>query len=481
MKNISIWSDIKRKKNFKELNKNLEVDICIIGAGITGLSTAYHLINKNLKICIIERNTIASGVSSKTTGKLTYLQDNIYNKLKKYHGLFYTKLYLDSQIDAINMVKSIIENNNIDCNLEQVKSYIFTNSNVKKLNKEIDLLKKLKVNINKTNVMPNKDIIKNSFYVNDTYVFNPIKYLYSLANICINNNIEIYENTNIISIDKENELFICKTKNNTIKSKYVVLATHYPYFLLPFLTPLKTYIEKSYIGAYKVKDYYRYSSINIDKPTISTRYYKDNNINYKIYLTNSHNTCIKDNDSLNFKPLINNNLDYIWSNKDIITNDKLPFIGLVDNNFLIATGYNTWGMSNGSIAGKVLSDIILKKKNKYINLFDPKRNLNIGKVITFPLILSSNIYSFIKSKIIKNKSWYNSNVIFEKRKGKNIAIYIDKNNKKHIVYNLCPHLKCSLIFNEIERTWDCPCHGSRFDIDGNILEGPSNYDIKYKE
>ena len=88
---------------------------------------------------------------------------------------------------------------------------------------------------------------------------------------------------------------------------------------------------------------------------------------------------------------------------------------------------------------------------------------------------------FFKSKIKKNKAWYPNNVIFEKRNGKNVAIYIDEDNKEHIVYNLCPHLKCSLIFNEIEKTWDCPCHGSRFDIDGNSIEGPSNYDIKYKE
>ena len=148
---------------------------------------------------------------------------------------------------------------------------------------------------------------------------------------------------------------------------------------------------------------------------------------------------------------------------------------------LIGTGYNTWGMTNGSLAGKILSDIILKKENKYINLFNPMRKINKGKIINFPLILGSNAYSFIKSKIYKNKKWYPNTVRFEKRNGKNIAIYIDENKKEHIVYNLCPHLKCSLNFNEIELTWDCPCHGSRFDIDGNCIEGPSNYNITYKE
>ena len=149
-------------------------------------------------------------------------------------------------------------------------------------------------------------------------------------------------------------------------------------------------------------------------------------------------------------------------------------------NFLIGTGYNTWGMTNGSLAGKILADIILKKENKYIELFNPKRKLNKGKIINFPIALCSTAYSFIKSKISKNKSWYSNHVKFENRDGVSVAIYIDENNKEHIVRNICPHLKCSLLFNELEHTWDCPCHGSRFDIDGKCLEGPSNYDITYK-
>lgn len=479
MKNISIWKDINKDINYNKLDKNIEVDVCIIGGGITGISVGYHLINKNLKVCIVERNNIGSGITSKTTGKLTYLQESIYKKLNSYHGLNKTKLYLESQIDAINIVKDIIKKHNIDCNLEKVKSYVFTSSNNKNINKDIKILNELGLNIKISNTLPNNKKVNKCYFVENTYVFHPLKYLYSLANICNNNNIDIYEQTNIISIDKEKDYYICKTNNNTIKSKYIVFATHYPYFIFPYLMPFKSYIERSYICSYKVNNNYKYSSISIDKPVISTRYHEDKDI-YKIFLTNSHNLCIKDNIKNNFKNYSNKKIEYIWSNKDIITIDSLPFIGLINKNMLIATGYNTWGMTNGSIAGKVISDIILKNNNKYIELFNPKRGINKGKIINFPLILSSNAYSFIKSKIYKNKKWYSNNIKFEKRNGKNIAIYIDENKKEHIVYNLCPHLKCSLIFNEVEHTWDCPCHASRFDIDGNVIEGPANYNIKYK-
>jgi len=485
MKTISIWSDIEYKDVCPKLEENITTDVLIIGGGLTGISTAYHLIDSNLKVTVVERNTVGSGVTNKTTGKLTYLQENIYSKIKSYHNLDTAKLYLDSQKDAIDLVKNIIEENNIKCDLEKNKSFVFTHSQKDKINKEINVLKELNLPFKETNILPNGKNVLKSFYVDDTYVFHPIKYLYSLKDICLNNKVKIYENTKILKINKEKDYYECQTDNNTIKAKYIVLALHYPYFLHPFWMPLKTYIEKSYIQAFKVDKNYKFNCINIAKPTISSRYHTSDNIDYQIYLRNSHNTSVKENDIENFEGLLRNNKnpDYLWTNNDIITNDSLPFIGSINNDktLLIGTGYNTWGMTNGSIAGKILADIILKKENKYIKLFNPLRSINKGKIINFPIIIGSNTLSFTKSKINKQKNWYSDKVKFETRNGKKIAIYTDENNQEHIVYNLCPHLKCSLIFNEIEKTWDCPCHGSRFDIDGKCIEGPSNYNVTYKE
>ena len=484
-KNESIWL-IPQKQISSKLDKNLDVDVLIIGGGITGINTAYQLLSSNLKVCLVEKNEVGYGVTSRTTAKLTYLQEKIYSKIKLYHNKDKAKLYLDSQKEAIKIARSIIEKERINCNLEQVSSYIFTNDDVESLNKEISLLKQFDIKGKKISRLPTNKIVNDGFCVDDTYVFHPLKYVYALKDICIKRGIDIYENTKILSIDKKDNSYICKTKNNNIKAKYVVSAMHYPYFLLPFLTPLKTYIEKSYIEASKVSKNCKFSAISVSKPTESIRYYSNNKKHYRIYLTNSHNLCIKNNEKKNFKKLMKNKDDnpiYLWSNKDIMTIDALPYIGSIneDNTFLIGTGYNTWGMTNGIIAGKVLADIILNNKNKYIELFNPKRGFNLGKFINFPLVLGSNAYSYIKSKLKKNKDWYNSNVRFENRDGVGVAIYTDEEKKEHIVYNLCPHMKCGLIFNEVEKTWDCPCHGSRFDVDGKCIEGPSNYNITYKE
>lgn len=485
MKNNSIWSEYHEKKNRKSLNEDLEIDVLIIGGGLTGISTAYNLINSNLKVVLVERNKIGLGVTSKSTAKITYLQENIYSKLKIYHNEETSKKYLESQIDAINILTNIIKKNNIECDLEESNSYLFTNKNnkVKKIKTEQHLLNKFGIKT-KIEKLPDGTGSKYAFKVNNTYVFNPIKYLNSLANIIENNNINIYENTKIEKIIKKDNYYLCKTNKNTIKTKYFVLASHYPYFLFPFFMPIKTKLEKSYIKAYQIKESLKFNAINIEKPTESIRYYTNKEKTYKIVLTESHNICIKNNEKENFNKLkkINNEpLEYYWSNIDIVTNDYLPFIGELDNNLLIGTGYNTWGMTNSCIAGKIISDIILNRNNKYIKLFNPKRNINLGKIISFPIIVSSNVYSFIKTKIKLNKSWYRKNIRFETKNGKKVGIYTDKNKKEHIVYTICPHLKCNLIFNEIELTWDCPCHGSRFDIDGKCIEGPSNYNISYKD
>ena len=486
LKNYSIWLDSINKNNYPKLDKNIEVDILIIGGGITGISTAYHLINKGLNVCLVDRNKIGHGISSKTTGKLTILQDLMYTKLSKKHSSSILSQYLNSQKDAIKLVEEIIRENNIDCDFAKQKSYLFasTKEDVTKVKHEEELLKFMKVKTNKETLPIN---IKNYYAisVDEQAYFHPLKYIYGLAKACSNNDIKIYENTKVTKLAKKDDLFFCYVDKYIIKAKKVVLACHYPFFVIPFLFPLKGHLERSYISASKVNEVKCVSGINTSKSSISFRYQTDNLNNYFLYLNNSHNLAFKFNLKNNFNKLLNNiealnfKPEYIWSNIDIITNDYLPYIGLIKENLYIGTGYNTWGMTNGSIAGKLLSDLILNKNNKYKKLFDPKRSSSSICSITTDIFSSAK--PFIQNKLIKNKPYYAKNVIFTKRNGKSVAIYKDENGIEHIVYNKCPHLKCSLIFNEIEKTWDCPCHASRFTIDGEVIEGPSNYNIKFKD
>ena len=444
MKNYSIWQDNVKIKKYPILLNDEKCDVLIIGGGITGVSVLYHIKNTNFKTILVEQNKIGMGTTSRSTGKLSFLQNDLLDKIRTSVGDNKTKLYLDSQIEAIKLVKDIIKKENISCNLEKVNSVLYTNKD-----SEINELRELNNFLSKCNIKTNdttSSLVKNKymFEVSDTYLFHPMKFVSNL----IKNLDNIYENTSIKKIIKENDYYLCYTDKVKIKAKYVIIASHYPYFNLPSMFPIKASLEKSYLSASKYL-FDKVSLISYSNPFISIRTYQD----YLIYLSNSHSinkdTCDKKHFNELLKKLNDLKLkpDYLWSNIDILTNDGLPYIGKIDNNLLIATGYNTWGLATGVLAGKIISDILLKKENKYIDLFDPKRS-NLEQIIGGV----SNTY--------KSISGYVNGMMHSK-------------NKK-----TCTHMGCKLIYNEIENTYDCPCHGSRFNKDGEVIIAPANKKLK---
>lgn len=480
--NKSIWEDGLKLNKIKELKNNIKTDILIIGGGITGISIAYELQNYN--VVLVESNRIGFGVTKNTTGKINYLQETIYADLTKKYSLEIAKKYLNSQVLAIKRLKEIVNKENINCNLKQVESFVFTSTKkeIKKIKQEKMILEKLGVKVKEYH---NQDNFKYAISVKDTYTFHPLKYVYSLKNI-LEKKIKIYENTKVIKLEKENDNYIVYTNNYKIMTKKVIIATHYPYFTLPFIMPLKVNIEKSLLMALKTNKTFNKTYITSKNPCLSIRYFEDKE-KYLIILKNSHNISNHLNNLKNYHDFLSEinkkNISYIWENTDLITVDKMPYIGLLkrnDNNLLIATGFNTWGMTNSVLSSLIIKDIILNKDNEYINLFSPLRTNNIKYIKDYLKNIYYNAKSFLINKLFKNKKWYQNKVIFMKKNGTNIAIYND-GKEKHIVYSTCPHLGCTLIFNEFNKTWDCPCHASKFSIEGKVLKGPSTKDITYKE
>ena len=483
MKNISIWQDtVNDSDKYEALNENIDVDILIIGGGITGCSTFYQFRDDNRKIALVEKNRIDSGASSRSSAKITFLQEDIYTKLNNIFGRDKSYLYYRSQKEALKIVSDIVKNENVDCDFKKSKSYLYTldSLNVKKIDKERNIVSSFREKTTPIKKLPNGMRVEAGFYVNDTYIFHPLKFIKEIVKKSISLNHRVYENTKIIKTEKEDNYFKCYTEKNIIKAKKIVLALHYPYFLLPYLMPLKCYLEKSFLVCSSVKNNYDFNAINIEKPLKSMRYYN----NYLLTVSSSTNLAFASNSRMMLDDLEDStgitNYDYVWSNYDLMTLDHLPLIGVIDDNLILSTGYNTWGNSNGILASTIIKDLINNKYNIYKELFDPRRAFNKQKLVNYPINIFSNLYSFIDSKVNKNKSFYNGNPRFTRINGRAVAIYKDDKGKEHIVYNKCPHLKCSLVFNEVEKTWDCPCHGSRFDLDGKCIMGPSNYDIGYK-
>lgn len=468
---MSLWEKYLTNEKCPSLNNNLEVDTLIIGGGLTGLNTLYFLRNEK-SICLVEANKVGMGVTKATTGKITYLQENILAKVKNAQN------YLKSQREAIKLLKNIIQKENINCDLDKSSSYLIARN--KKENKlliaTISILKKEHISY-ELKKYDNFLTLK----VDDTYVFNPIKYLNHLKKLLKK---YIYEDTKIVNITRKNNYFYAKTSDNyTIKAKRVVIACHYPFFLKPLLLPLNTTIEKSTIVVTREKENKHYNYITLSKPTLSFRFYEDKQNTYGIYLSSSHNTALKENDKQNLYNVLKNfNLkekDVIdpWTNIDIISGDNLPLMGQIEANLYISTAYNTWGMTNSILGAKIISDKIKNKQNIYENLFLPTR---ISKYHTFYQSIASNTLAFLKN-IKKNKKWYDKNVFITYENNNFIGNYLDASGTLHQVYAICPHLKCPLVFNDVDLTWDCPCHSSRFSIDGKCLKGPSKYNISYQK
>lgn len=443
MKSYSIWSDFQRK-DLKRLSSNINCDVLIIGGGITGCGMYYHLY-KNFNTILVEQNKIGDGVTARSTGKLTFMQNDLLDKIRK-QSVSKASLYLKSQIDAIKIIKKIIKEENIKCDLEKTDSVIYTNKE-----EEINKIKDLKSFLSSCDIKVNDyktDLVKMKYAIvaHDTYIFNPSLFVYQY----LKDKNNVYEDTKIIDIKRKENLYCCYTKDHVIKAKYVIIASHYPYFNIPYFLPIKSYLEKSYLLAGS-KSHEPISLISYSNPFVSIRTYK----NKMIYLSNSLDSYKNIDNSKNFEELLKKTSDiglfptYLWTNTDIMTNDNLPYIGKIKKNMFIATGYNTWGLTNGILSGKIISDILLKKKNPYIELFDPKR-INLKKELNIILNISKNFLGYMNGFL------------------------------KHNNHYFCTHMHCPVIYNKNENTYDCPCHGSRFDINGDVIVSPANKNLKIK-
>lgn len=471
MKNYSIWKDGIEEYNYKELDRDTEVDVLIIGGGLTGISTFYQLRNSSLKVMVVEQNKLGYGVTGNSTGKLTYMQDSLYEKIIKSLGEEKACLYLESQQEAIKLAVDIISEEGIDCDLVKAPSYVYANT-VQEV-KKLDKLKQFLEHNNISVIEGHNDLVeyKSMIGVKDTYVFQPLKFLNALAQLGGKSN--IYEQTSIKKVKKEENCYLCLTDKCQIKAKWVVIASHYPYFNLPLLFPIKGSLEKSYLSASKYKEN-NISLIRYNQPMVSMRGYHD----YLLFLSNSRNVSSNIDDKKHYVELCRKlkrmglSPEYEWSNIDIMTNDGLPFVGEIQDKLLIGTGYNTWGMTNGILAGKILADLILGNVNRYTDLFYPKR-INMGMIVGGVLDGYYSASGYVNGYFNSNKK-----IKYEEINGREIAIYKDETGV-HKVYTKCPHMGCYLVFNEVEKTWDCPCHASRFDLDGKCISGPSNIDITY--
>lgn len=489
----SFWiNSIKNKIQFDTLNEDKEADICIVGAGIFGITCAYYLSNLGYKVILLEKYEIGEKTTGHSTAKITSQHGLFYDYLIQSYGEKYAKDYLEANEQAIKNIKQIIDKEKIECDFEYQNNYVYTTEpeQVRAIKKETSALEKIGFQdcdfVTKVG-LPFE--IAGAVCFKNQAQFNPMKYIMALAKSVIAHNGEIYTNTTVTDVEKEDDFYIVSTENNKIKSKYVIIASHYPFINFPGFYFAKMYQSTSYVIAVNTKKtLFNGMYINFTNPIFSYRTAKSNEKEFLLVAGGDHKTGqptsyqdsygILEQEVKKYYP----NCEVIdrWSTRDCIPIDKIPYIGAYSSimpNMYVGTGFKKWGMTSSNVAANIIVDNILGKPNKYAYLFDSTRLKPIKNKDEMKNIIVQSTNSLFLDKMKKPNMEFeeiknNSGGIIEVNNQK-IGIYKNENGKIYAVKPICTHLGCLLSWNDVEKTWDCPCHGSRFDYRGKNIYDPA--------
>lgn len=494
----SLWLDSVKDNelNYGSLDEDICVDVCIVGGGITGISTAYKLCKAGFKVCVLEKDKIAHHATGNTTAKITAQHGLFYNYLINTFSDDFAKGYLEANLDAISDIKNIIDSENIDCDFEFQDNFVFTNleEEVSKIKNEVTAVNSLGFNAEFMTDLPNFPIkVLAAIKFPNQAQFNPIKYIYSLCNYIVSNGGLIFENSKVYDVKKSTDEYLTYTDEHCVKSKYVVLASHYPIINAPGFYFLKMYQEASYLIAVETNSpLFDGMYINTKSPITSfrTAIYNGKKVllvggsEHKVGIETDLSDCYSKLEAVAKSLYSDAKVLFSWHTQDCISLDKIPYIGEFSNlmpNMYVATGFKKWGMTTSNVAANIICDKICGKVNKYEDIFRSTRFQPVKNGTEFVDMLKQVSNSLVLDKFKIPENTLNNIgkdegkiVEFENTK---IGVYRDNSGKFYAIKPVCSHLGCELSWNNLSKTWDCPCHGSRFSYTGKSLYDPSIKDL----
>lgn len=429
----SIWMGSCNLPHFQPLQGNIKTDVLIVGGGMAGILCAYFLQDAGIDYALVERNRICSGITKDTTAKITAQHGLIYQKLLRSLGTEKTKMYFDANQKAVKKYSELCQT--IDCDYEEKTSYVYSTESRRKLEKEAEALNQVGYPAVLTETAKLPFHTEGAIGFQGQAQFHPLKFIAHIAE-----SLSVYEHTFVKELKDQTAI----TDSGSIAFQKLIFTTHFPMDNKHGLYFLKMYQNRSYVIALphapKIDGMY----IDENKKGYSFRNYKD----FLLIGGGGHRTgkCGGKWEELrNFAKSQYPDLDveYHWAAQDCMTLDGVPYIGRYSKksrDCFVATGFQKWGMSSSMAAAMILRDMVLGRENPYAEVFYPSRSM--GKPQLFV-----NAWEAMKNFLIPTK----------KR---------------------CPHLGCSLKWNDTEESWDCPCHGSRFDNKGNLIDNPANGNLK---
>ncbi len=495
---ISYWIDTTQDTSYPKIENDIDVDVAIVGGGITGITTAYLLNMRGVKLAVIDANRIAKGTSGHTTAKITSQHSLKYAKTIKSFGEEKAQQYATANETAIDMVEEIVNENNIDCDFKRVPAYVFTQEEeyIKKIEEETSAAYSLKLPAEYTDKLELPFAIKGAVKFSNQAQFHPRKYLLALASIIEKKGSLIFENTRAVDIQEGDPHILVTDSGKKIRASSVVQATRYPFFDTPGLYFSRLYPERSYlIGMHIDGSFPEGMFINAESPSRTLRLHTGGNDSLLLVGGENHKTGHGDDLHKHYENVMDFarrnfsivDAPYKWSAQDYTAMDEIPIIGPMTsgkNSIYVATGYEKWGMSNGTAAAMIISDLILHGESPWEEVYNPSRFTPVASAKNFIMENADVAKSYVAGKLNIPDDAVDigrGEAVITEVDGNKVGMYRDMDGKRHIVSTTCTHIGCELKWNSAELSWDCPCHGSRFTYTGDIIEGPALENIKPNE
>jgi glycine/D-amino acid oxidase-like deaminating enzyme/nitrite reductase/ring-hydroxylating ferredoxin subunit len=478
--------------DFPALSGDIDVDIAIIGGGIVGITAARLLKDRGLRVAVVEARRVGRQVTGKSTAKMSSQHGILYQTLVRKFGEDKARLYAEAQEWGIREIARLAGQHGIDADIEPMPAYVYTrdDSYVEQIEKEVEVARRLGLPASLTRDTGLPFDVLAAMRWEDQAQFHPTKYVAGLAATIPGDGCHVFEHSRAVDYEPTKVV----TDSGSVTARCVVMATHLPlgqvgmYYSTnyPMAEPvIAAPIRRVPPGMYK----------NAEQPGHSIRTHRQGGQVYGIVAGNHYKPGHVD-DELKYMADIERWLaenfeagpvEYRWINEDYSAMDSAPFIGWSShggNGYLVATGFAAWGISNGTAAAAIIADLATGKENRWTEMFDAAR---IKPVSGAPEFVKENaevaahlVSGYLSRKPKSYDELAPGDAAILKIDGDNVAAFKDEEGRVHAVSAVCTHMGCLVGWNATDRTWDCPCHGSRFELSGEVIHGPATQPLGSK-
>jgi glycine/D-amino acid oxidase-like deaminating enzyme/nitrite reductase/ring-hydroxylating ferredoxin subunit len=495
-KHLSFWLDTTPRTDYPAMPGDVLADVAVIGGGITGLTAAVLLKSSGKTVVLIEARRIAEGVTGHTTAKVTSQHQITYNALINIHGVEKARLYAQANEAAIDRVESFVDEKDIDCDFRRLPAYVYTESaqTVPQLRSEVEAARRVGLSASFTRNAPLPFSVEGAIRFENQAQFHVREYLLPLAEEIPGDGSHLFEGTRALDV-KEGIQCRVETDRGRVIARDVVVATHVP-FLFKGQFWGKAIPQREYGIAARIGETVATQGISIsaDSPTRSIRTASRNGETVLIVVGESHKTGEDPDTERHYRNLEEwsrerfgvTDFENRWSTQDYYSMDGLPFVGRAgagSEHVYVATAFASWGMTNGTAAAMLLSDLIVGRDNEWAKLYDSTRTASLAtkEALTEGTKQAAHLVGdrFRSTGNVADVAPGEGRIVGHP--GDQRAVYRDLRGEVHAVSARCTHLGCIVSWNPAETSWDCPCHGSRFSVDGEVLHGPAVRDLEKGE